>query len=168
MGKWSTFLISLIPAGLGAYLLYLLTTIGLSIPDDKMGMMFWGPLGAGFLGCVMAFLTPIGIAIFVRTSPKPAADDQRESSDLSDDDFEEDELDSNEFSDEFSDDELADSDFESDDEFESGDFESDEFEEDSDADFQTAEFDSSDFDEESSDEFGSDFDLFDDDDDELA
>lgn len=161
MGKWSTFLISLIPAGLAAYLLYLLTTIGLSIPDDKMGMMFWGPLGAGFLGCVMAFLTPIGIAIFVRTAPKPAADDQRESSDVPDVDFEEeDELDSNEFSD----DELADSDFESDDEFEAGDFESDEFEEDSDAEFQTAEFDSSDYDDESSDEFGSDFDIFEDDD----
>ena len=166
MGKWSTFLISLIPAGLAAYLCYLLATIGLSVTDDKMGMMFWGPLGAGFLGCVMAVLTPVGIAIFVRAAPKPSTDKQDDESDVSDDDYEEDELDSNEFSD----DELVDSDFASDDDIDASDFASDEFEEDSDAEFQTAEFDSSGYDDdESSGEFSTEFDVFEDeDDDELV
>ncbi len=164
MGKWSTFLISLIPAGLAGYLCYLLVTIGLSVPDDKMGMMFWGPLGAGFLGCVMAFLTPFGIAIFVRSPTQTTTDKSDGDLDVSDDEYE-DELDSNEFSD----DELVDSEFSSDDELESSDFEVDDFEDDSDAEFQTAEFDSSGFDDDGfSDEFSGEFDSFEDDDDELV
>ncbi len=162
MGKWSTFFVSLIPAGLAVYLCYLLATIGLSVPDDKMGMMFWGPLGAGFLGCVMAFFTPFGIAIFIRSPQKSSADSQSGSSESIEDDYEEDELDSNEFSD----DELVDSDFDSDfasdDDLDASDFESDEFDDDSDADFQTAEFDSSDFDDELSGEFSTEFDIFED------
>ncbi|MBL4885775.1 MAG: hypothetical protein JKY95_14745 [Planctomycetaceae bacterium] len=157
MGKWSAFLISLIPAGLAGYLCFLLVDIGLAIPDDKMGMMFWGPLGAGFLGCVMATLTPFGIAIFVRSSPKQSknlADDNQ------DDNY-----------DDESEDDLVGSDFESDDDLNASDFESNEFEDDSSSEFQTAELDSGDFDDEDfGDDLSSEFDVFadDDEDDSLA
>lgn len=160
MGKWSAFLVSLIPAGLAGYLCYLLVTIGLSVPDDKMGMMFWGPLGAGFLGCVMAVLPPFGIAIFVRSSPKSSPAQQDSGSGDADDEYPDDDL----IDSEFSDDELGESDFASDDDLDSSDFDSDDFEDESSSQFQTAEFD------EFEDELSGEFDSFEEeeDDDSLA
>jgi len=143
MGKWSTFLVSLIPAGLAGYLCYLLATIGLTVPDDKMGMMFWGPLGAGFLGCVMAILTPFGIAIFVRSAPKATPSERNDEQDFAEGDY-------------------VDDDFAED--LDDSDFESDEFANQSSTDFQTAELDSSEFeDEDYEDDLSGEFDSFDDD-----
>ncbi|HBN77856.1 MAG TPA: hypothetical protein DD473_19010 [Planctomycetaceae bacterium] len=150
MGKWSAFLISLIPAALAGYLCFLLVTVGLPIVEESAIM--WGPLGAGFLGCVMCLLAPFGIAIFVSSAPKAAAagvpvtddldiEDDEEMLSGEEEAFESDEFASDEFSDE---DDLVSDDFESDDEFDL---------DDSSTDFQSAEL--------ASDEFSGDLDEFD-------
>ncbi len=146
MGKWSAFLISLIPAALAGYLCFLLVTVGLPIVEENAIM--WGPLGAGFLGCVMGFLAPFGIAIFASSAPKATATGVPVTEDLDIEDDEEllsGEVDETLESDEFIyDDDLAADDFESDDEFDL---------DDSSTDFQSAEL--------ASDEFSGDLDEFD-------
>lgn len=118
MSKWSAFVISLIPAGLAGYLAFLLATIGLPAVDE-VGTMFWGPLGAGFLACVMCILAPFGILIFAPAPPKAVAakPDKAAESDLDEDDF------STSDSDMINDDETQDSAYEDDDDdFSSSDF----------------------------------------------
>ncbi|MCG6156847.1 hypothetical protein [Rubinisphaera margarita] len=153
MGKWSAFLISLIPAALAGYLGYLLVTIGLPVVEDR-GAMFWVPLGAGLAACLMSVLAPFGIAIFARSEPKMVAvtKEPREDLELSgaDEEF-------------MSDDEVvADSEFASDDELDAGgyddedDFSAEDFasddEIDSSSNYETAEI--------ASDEFSEEFDEF--------
>ncbi|MCA8983900.1 MAG: hypothetical protein R3C12_19895 [Planctomycetaceae bacterium] len=149
MGKWNAFLVSLIPAGLAGYLCYLLVTIGLPAAED-MGTMFWGPLGAGFLGCVMCLLAPFGIAIFVPSSPKQAAVDHKSAEpEEEEEDFDSSESDSFESGgDEYEESEEADDDL---------DFGSDDdFEHDTSSEFESMEIDA--------DEFSDEFDAFSDDD----
>ncbi|MCA8989164.1 MAG: hypothetical protein KDA78_16070 [Planctomycetaceae bacterium] len=155
MGKWSAFLISLIPAGLAGYLCFLLVTIGLPVVED-MSPIFWGPLGTGFLGCVMCLLAPFGIAIFAKSAPALAAAPAAAGQAASDEDMLDsaEELMSGEVDEFASDDDLVADDFDSDDEFD-----------DRSSAFQTAEIASDEF----SDEFD-DFELVDeeeDDDDDL-
>lgn len=148
MGKWSAFLISLIPAGLAGFLCFLLVTTGLPAAED-MGTMFWGPLGAGFLACVMCVLAPFGIAIFVPSQPQAApAKSPAKDEDESDDDL----------SDEFEEAGSADDVEASDDEFDSLDEDSDDdmdFADSADSDFESMEIDA--------DEFSDEFDAFEDD-----
>jgi len=162
MGKWSTFLISLIPASLAGYLCYLLVTLGLPVAED-MAPIFWGSLGAGFLACVMCLLAPFGIAIFVKSGPKPVKESKSSAVDDDEDEFgsADPQLLSGE-EDEFASDEFASG--EMDDDFDDESFSDHEIPTDDDLDFDS----SSDFDsaELASDEFSDEFDVFEDDDDE--
>lgn len=164
MGKWSTFLVSLIPAALAGYLCFLLVTFGLPVAED-MSPIFWGPLGAGFLACVMCLLAPFGIAIFVKSGPKAMKPERSSAMDEDDDDefatdsqmlsteddeFASDEFASGEMDDDFDDDSFSDSELPADDD-------DDDFEFDSSSEFESAELDA--------DEFSDEFDVFEDDDD---
>lgn len=164
MGKWSTFLVSLIPAALAGYLCFLLVTYGLPVAED-MSPMFWGPLGAGFLACVMCLLAPFGIAIFVKSGPKATKPEHSSAMDEDDDDefasdsqmlsgeedeFASDEFASGEMDDDFDDDSFSDSELPAADD-------DDDFEFDSSSDFESAELDA--------DEFSDEFDVFEDDED---